>query len=605
MYCPFCGTEIPNESAFCGFCGKKIPTNEIAAVSEPAKNTQVHDIVDNSAPIVSESSVTESAEKAAGISESVTESAENTAVAPKPAENESVPRSVESTPVPEPVAGNPVSETVNNVQQEDSTKSGSVTYGQPTEVSRELSEGKEIKARRAFDITALLKNKLFLICAGAVLVFIILIIIAINSVIANSDNNPLKGSYYSVTADGETVFFYNGERIKGTDFSAGCIISAISEDGVNALVVDNSELTLLSKGKATKISDELTKDYVGLSANGKTAVYISDDELIAYIGGKENKICEVENALWTNFSVSPDGSTVVYWESGTEPLNSTCAWKGGKTIDLDAKFRPLYVSNGGKIIYGITDPGDFVYIKNLEPDSDEKIKNVIGVVDTTDDNSGILLSLSTGTYYFDASISEPIKVTSKSITLIDEGEYSLPRDNFKKFYAVSGTGVYRFTKKGSDFESEKIISGADRVKLSEDGKTFVYRDSDELVKVSASNPDKENVIAEDIYSFNCDPSLKNIYYLDEDGDLRYVSSKNTKICSDVVVYTVNFDGVCVFSDDDGDLYYSSKGGERKKVSGISEVEQITMINGIIYVRADGSLYVTTNGKKFEKTGIDF
>lgn len=581
MFCPYCGVEIPDGSSFCGFCGKKIAAVES---TETIENSTIPKSAESE-----NASVSESVPELVGGAES-----ENS-VLPKSAESENASASGSA---PETVGG---AESGNSVIPE-TAKSEKISDQSIVTDDAAIVKG---RARRAFDITALFRNKLFLICTAAVLVFIILIIIAVYSMSAGMDKNPLKGFYYPVTADGETVFFYNGEKISGTDFSAGLGISALSIDGTVALVIDNDELFMLNKGKITSIADDLTGSGFALSENGNTAVYIADDELCVYSGGEKNKICDVDASYTAYFAVSPDGGSVVYKVQGEDLSNSVCVWGGGKTYDLDAKFDPLFVSNGAKIVYGRNSLGDLVYVKDLKPDSDEKIKNFNYVIDITGDHSGVLFLANSATYYFDASLSEPIKVTSRVINVINEGSYPIVRKNFKEFYAASSSGIYKFTKKKGDFDSDKLISGVNSVMLSEDGKTFVYSDGDELVKVSAADPDNERVIDDEVFSFQCDPSAKHIYYLDDDGDLRYASSKKRKICSDVDKFFVNYDGVCVFSNIDGDLYYSSKGGDKKKVSGISDVSMISMINGVCYVTADDTLYVSKDGKRFEKTGVDF
>ena len=212
------------------------------------------------------------------------------------------------------------------------------------------------------------------------------------------------------------------------------------------------------------------------------------------------------------------------------------------------------------------------------------------------------------TYYFDTSLKDSIKVSSRSFSFLLPGGYGTYPKNLNSFYAVSGSSVYHYYKTKDSYDSEKIASSVSDARLSADGKTLIYQDDDEIVKLPLSGlKAKETTVAENVlssyyYSFRCDPSLKNIYYVDDDYELRYASKNGKKIASDVDSFFVNDKGLCVFITDDGDLYYSSKGGSKNKITGISDAEYLAFQDGIFYVGTDDDvLYISKDGKKFTKS----
>ncbi len=602
MICPFCNKELPDGSQFCGFCGKKLsaPAPEPAPIPVPVPVEEVKEVKEQAEKAVEEvkAEVTETVEAAKTEAAETVEAAKTDVAETVEAVKTEAAETVEA-------AKTEVTETVEEAKTEapeaNSWNMGAAgaaeTAADAADASAQAAEG-GAKAIDMKKITEIVKSKTFIICCAAVVLFIVLIIVIANVAAANMNKSPIKGGYYSVKADGEVVYFYNGKQIKGTDFSGGASTISTSADRTCALVSDDDTLYYLSNGKCSEITDDFDGSAI-LSANGKTAVYSDDDTLYVFTGGKSKSVADAEGVI-SNVAISPDGKTVVFSDYEDGDYNAY-AWNGGKVIDLDAKMSVYTVSNGGKMIYGSAN-GKFAYIKNLKVDSMEKLRDFDGVTDISADHNKILFDSGSSVYYFDSSVKEEIKVSGSSVYTIAPGNYSTSLGSFNKFFGYSGSGIYKFSRKGSEFDKDKIISGVDDYLLSSDGKTFFILDDYDLLRVSASNPDKEKTVAEDVYSFRTDHYGKYIYFLDDDGDLRYVSSKNNKVGDDVTKYLVNDSGVCVFVDEDGDLYYSSKGGEKKKL--LTDVTSLSKVNDVFYAVSDDELYVSLNGKKFTSTGVD-
>ncbi len=362
----------------------------------------------------------------------------------------------------------------------------------------------------------------------------------------------------------------------------------------------------MKSGKPVEITDEFDTSKAVISANGNTVVYVSDDVLYAYTGKKPVKIADLENSGYCRVAVSPDGKTVAFCDMEDDDIK-TYAWKGGsKVIDLDSDILPQVVSNGGKMIYGTNRDGDLYYIKGLKEGADEKIDGTANIVAMSEDHNKIVYTSSGNTYCFDTSLNsdDAVRITKSIMTPVADYSYGgiLYIENFKKFYGRRDGNLYEYFRKGKDYDDEKLLSDVNGLILSDDNKSFVYIDDGDVMKGTLANAKNGKKVGKDAISVAANDNLDAVFYVDDDRTLRY-AGKDGKIASDVRKYIVTDGGVCVFYDDDKELYYSVKGGEKKKAD-LEDIESLTYRNGTVFAVSDGELYLSTNGKSFKKTGVD-
>ncbi len=452
----------------------------------------------------------------------------------------------------------------------------------------------------------LLKNKTVLCCA-ALLAAIILIVVISSCVTASASKSRIKGGYYLAKDNLDAVCLYNGAVVKGTDFSSGSSIVATSLDGTIALLQDENELYILKSGKSELISDEYLKGSANISENGKTAAYISDGTLYAYTGGKSSKIADIDTPSGTFPVVSTDGSVVAFTNLDSSGVTGY-AWKNGKLIDFETDIIPFSVSKGGKFLFGLDLNGNLLYIKNLKKGSEEKIDSITKITAISIDHTKFLYISEGKTYCYDASINadEGVRITKDVISPLSDFLYngSVPYiENFNKFYGKENGNLYKYFRKGKSYDDEKIVSNANDLILSQNKKSFVCIDDEgDVMKGDLSNAKNAKKVGKDALYIEANDNLNHVFYLDDDHNIRY-AGKDGKIASDVDDFVVTNSGVCVFYDDDNELYYSVKGGNKKKVN-LDNIESLEIENDVIYVTSDGELYVSTNGKKFKKTGVE-
>lgn len=623
MNCPFCNSILPESSSFCGYCGKKL-----ADYQEP-----IAEVAQNSAESVTDAAAQSAAQPvdatvAADEVSADTAATENTLSDTfAPSDKAAVAPDADLTAKSDAAAEQP-SAALNSAD----TAANSINLGKDDAASsaadnaqtgnkksqKSASEFKKIgetlrsdaqqatAAVKSRNFKELFKSKVFYICCTALVVILIILIGVVASLGSDSSAYDVKGYYYAADDGDSIVYLYNGKIVKNTDFTSYASVLDRTPDGTAIVVEDDEALYLINEGKVSRICNDFDSDSASISANGKTVAYITDDCVYVYTGGKSKKIASLETSSSTPV-ISPDGKTVAFCDVDDDDIN-TYVWKGGKVIDLDSDIDPFSVSNGGKYIYGTSRSGYLYYIKGLKKNSEEKIDSFSYLVGIDYDHTKLLYVSSDGTYCFDPSVDDEdaIRIVKRSVYPIASSYYhnSTPYiENFKSFYGKSNGAVYEYFRKGKSYDDEKILSDVESILLSDDQKSFVYIDGDgDLMKGTMSNAKNEKKVAKNVASIRANDTLKNVYYCDEDSNLRYVG-KDGKIASDIRRYYVTDSGVCVFYDTDGDLYYSVKGGEKKK-AGLDEISSLVISNDIVYVVSDDELYISTNGKTFNKTGLE-
>lgn len=574
MICANCKNELREGATFCGFCGTKVEQAGIPAVESPAQ----------AAP--------------APVAEPVYTTPAQAAPAPAAEPVYTAPAQAAPAPAAEPVYTAPAADTYN-------AQTAQPVQGESA-APAPAADG-TAAAKKSFDFNALLKNKTFVIAACCVLAAILVLILGIVCVSLTSGNEyKISGNDISrFYADGETYIFQNGKPVDKT-IDGKVDYSYISKDRKSAAILSqDNTLYYLKGGKLTEVTEDCRN--FAFSKNGSVIAYISEGELFLWQGGKSKSICEIESS-YSSLILSPKGDVVVYTDT-VDDKTKLYAYKGGKEIELGKNVSPLLVADGGSVLYTVDyEKGKIGYIKNLKGDI-ETLGRYEEFCEVSDDYKEIMYYDGSKTLYFNPSLKDTIEVGKGSVSIL------VPRNatsdgNFKNFVALADGKIKRFIRKGKEYDNFTIASNYDSIKLSADGKKLLYTNNGKLKIVSTTKEGAEDVtIEKDIYSFRASTDLKHIYFIDEDGNLMYSNGKKSKkIESDLgnsSDYMVNADGVCVFIDDNDALQCSTKGGAKKKVSGMGECENLSMGYSYFSVRNDDVLYLSHNGTKFEKTSVEY
>ncbi|MCH5208248.1 MAG: zinc-ribbon domain-containing protein [Oscillospiraceae bacterium] len=587
MFCPNCGQEVSDDALFCGSCGFKIEKNADIQQTEN-QEPEAH------------------------------EEAETYAQVPE------TPVQPEETEQPETYEQQPEANTQQSEQaseQQAAAKSNSVSAADIANKAKSVGGEALNKANAAADsATAAVQKvipgvnkKILIIACAALVVIIVLCFVLFANLVGGGSSAFTRVPHYAFTAnnDGDLALFIDGKAVTA-DADYNFDSSGSYAYNANAIVY-NGVLYRIDSNKLSEVNDDVKS--VKLSSSANAFVYISDDGLYIYKDGKETLIYDdFEGSISSSkVVVSPNGNTVVFTDRDDGDY-VTYIYRGSNAEKIGKNIYPLSVSDDASALYaykyldGSADSTLYLY-KNSKVDNSVKVKSdVTGIKAYSKDNKKVLFTSSSGTFYYAPNLGDAVKVDSGSVTPIYPS-YTINRlDDFKDFIALDGTSVKRFMLKGGSYEKYTIASSVSSYRLSMDGKKLVYLKGDKLYSIATMNENAEATkLGEDIVSFYASSDLSKIYAKNDDRELVFSngkSEKTTKITDDVETFSVSLDGVCCYIIDEV-LYSTSGAAKGTKVDKMSDVTGLTISGGsVFYVYNDGTLYLSTNGRSFEKTNVE-
>lgn len=459
-------------------------------------------------------------------------------------------------------------------------------------------------------------NKKIFIIAGIAVILVVLI--AVISIIAVSSGGAgytsIDKIYSEPIFDDNGLHIFYGKKQLTIDCDGDVSYKYEYNRGKTAIAVfsDKNELFFAHNGKLELVADDKKiNELTAISNDGSALLYAIDDELFLFKNGKSKTIGEFDDTL-VDGVIAPNGGAVAYCTVNDEYEYECYAYNGKEIVEI-GKYYPVSISNNASILYAVKTKNDkLCVIKNLDDKTEETIKSITGTFsyNTTlsEDCKSILFNNDDGTYLYNPSLKEAIKVSKDHVSVMYPGHSTKTLGSFDNFVGYSNGAAYRFIRKGNEFEKNKIANISYTYQLSTDGKKLIYMDGDKLYLIDTVKKDAEKIkIGKDVYSFcGASDDLKHIYYI-SDNELLYTTGKEDsaeKIYDDVNGSIVSPNGVCVFTDEDEELYYSNKGKEKKKVEGIDEVDDGDESGNIIFIISDDEVYISSDGCKFEKADIE-
>lgn len=462
-----------------------------------------------------------------------------------------------------------------------------------------------------------MNKTIFIISCAVVLVIIVLcFVIFANMMGGGSSSAYTKPTHYAynVVNGSEIALFVDGKSVS-SDISYGEYYSHYEYVcSADAFIYGNS-LYKYSNNKLSEVNDDV-EDYI-VSSSTNSVVYFSDGALCIYKDGKESRVFDGFEGSQSSVkvAVSPNGNTVVFTDKDGDDIVAYI-YKGSKAEKLGKNICPVAVSDDASALYAYKFDSDgrlaynLYFYKNASADNSVKLKSDVSSIKAySADAKKILFTTSSGTYYFAPNLEDAIKVDSSAVVPIFPDYTLRVLDDFKDFLAVEGYTVKRYTLKGGSFEKYTIASSISSYKLSADGSKLLYLKNGNLYSISTINEKAEAVkLGEDIrnnYYSNAD--LTKIYAVNDEGELVFSngnSTKPTKIADDVKFVRVSSDGVCCYVVDDV-LYTTSGGSKGSKVDKMNDVSSIAISGGkYFFVSNDGVLYLSSNGRSFDKTSVE-
>lgn len=454
-----------------------------------------------------------------------------------------------------------------------------------------------------------------------------------------------KGSSYLKTKDVYNRIFYSLEdesylllssdgRKTELDASSVSWVSYSLDKSVMAFMTDypGSESTLyfVDGSSVTEVSDGVY-DFI-LSSGGNAIAYFADvddgaGDLYLYDCRKKSKVKIAEDVYGLG-GISPDGKSVGYVADmeAQDDYVGYVSINGRKAESVGKNTRPIAISNNGKYIY---------YVKFNYKDMDSTLYCKSGSEDIK------LGDFRNGSPMFNSDFSEVLFVDDGKTYICVKGKEKLKLSNSPNYACVlPGTaasvyhdyyivyGINSFTGKvlsganesliyvKKDLTTEKISSGGrSGYVISDDLKSLLFVNGlGDLVKVGdVSKPSETVEIGEDmeVIAVAASGDLKQIYYINDDDELNYISgtSKPRNIAYDVYTFLMNPNDntlyfLADYSNDGGTLYTSKNGGKKAAVSGGDDAAYVSRFgNKVIFAEGDEddgyNIYLSKSSTKFE------
>lgn len=463
-------------------------------------------------------------------------------------------------------------------------------------------------------------KKMFIIAGIAIAVVILISVIAIAAVNSGGAGYTIVGKMYTeplIDDTGLHVFYGSKQLTAETDDDNYRDYYFNASHTAEAIFTYEGELYFAHNGKLDFVTeDKDLQNYCQISDDGSSLLYIIDDELFIYKNGKSVSISS-DAESFSSAVISPNGSAVAYAVRNKDYEYECYAYNGKKTVKI-GKYYPISISDNGSVLYAVKSKNNkLCIIKNLDDSTEESIESYDSYYSYTylsENHKSILFSYGNTTYLYNPSFDKAMKVSkNKTLAVVFPDNSTKRLGSFDDFIGYSDGVVYRYKRNGKEFESYKIASTYNYT-LSADGKKLVYTDDDKLYQISTTKEGAEKVKLGKDVSYMCGASsdLKHIYFISDD-ELCYSNGRenaSVAIFDDVESGSaiVTPAGVCVFTVDDDDentLYYSDKGRDAKEIKDIDDVVDEAQSGNIILIASDDDeLYISENGRKFEKTNID-
>ena len=569
MFCPSCGTKVPDGTKFCPECGTLIETP-----------------------------------------------AEENVQAPEP---EFVPVQPVSEPAPAPVAETPAApaETPANTVTAAAAVTGAL--GETQKAVRE--KVKKVKEKTAAGKGGMKKWLILGIAALALVAVAIVLIVVLTS-------GGGGGGAKVAKATPAKIFYVDGKYLSAEADTK--VQDALVEDATNvrvnskgtyALVEMDDELYLFDGKEMTKVLDEIPKMYQFSGVGEDGFVFVQDDDAWAYENGKTIQLSEDEVFSKTEtytIRASVDGKYYIYSFQKSNGSYQSYVWNNGKVTELDKNQVPYVISAGGKYMYYIKyntskETASFYVRKGITgEDEEELIKDISAseFVAFNVDGTECAYSVSGRTYIsVNGQEGEKILSADSPELLLPYGESLYTQFNavynvasFKNhFYYINGTVWYLNNK----MEAYRVARNVSYQYVLTDGKTLVYQDDENCVyRVDGTNENNEPelLIEDDSNGFVPTKDGSVIFFRNFDNEIMAQKGTNKAVrVSDegdwYRSYSSMFDGKTLFYVIDGELY-SSDGEKGTKLKLGDDVKSVSCRYGFILINGEESILYSTNGKDF-------
>lgn len=569
MVCSKCGKVFTDDVRFCTNCGTELKTAEETETAVVTEENAESTVTEQAETEVAEEVVAEQTETAKE-SEAVTEQAE--------AED----------------AGD-------DVPQEASAEGTEVAVAETVEtevVTGEVTDGKKKKAKiKDVKVPGENGRKSGKVKIGLALVAILLLIL-IPTVLSSEEEEYITLSDKSVMAvysgdEGYFAYFADGKKLVLDDVSFSGAYES-QDKTVYCYMNENGEVSIIKDGKSLKTGIE-DAEGIKVSVAGDTLVYFSDCEykngtevgiLHLYYIKKGKDVVVAEDVVVNSAVLSPNGETVAYVADydAADDFRGYYSVKGKKAVEVGKEKRVFAIADKGAYVYYTDD--DRIYVQKKKKEAEKLASDLYSTKALMNADCTEMLFTNDGKTYVTVKAGEKQKVSGNILRKIllnndaltvsdtvrsDRGAvtvtYTGAETLKEQLYYTDSYGIVYLM---ANYETERLASNVDKYVIADDGKSLVYIDGTDVVKVTdfeKSGVKKDLNKDEEARNVYADGDLKHVYFLNRDQELYYIKGKKLKkIADDVTSVTMSADGkFCYYVVEKEKFYCSKKGGKGKEL----------------------------------------
>ena len=433
----------------------------------------------------------------------------------------------------------------------------------------------------------------FLLIAACILVSVILILVlTYKRKIPNSYKDPVREFEVFQTVNEESLVFIDGKQCdykipkteKNSVFKFDLSMSRLF------ILNQNATLYMINNLKEPKIVDEKVSDFK-VSSNGKYVTYINADKQLVLkdVDTDKSRIIKDKFGEKGEFEISPSGKTVAFaYKNSNEPIK-TYLNTNGREKEIAKNMLPIVVSDDATKVFLMSKSEDLYYL-NLNKKRSKPIKlseAPIGRYPIYFNNSltEVVFSNSKGTYFF----TEDGKSVKKIID--EESRIMIPKRKAESYSSVPEYKIilststvlknYFYCASNSIYyvdnieHSKKLVDNATQAEITDNLDSLFYVGKDKsLHKLFKRDPENKKLLAKDCFNFMSNSLGTAYYYTNKDGELyySYKGEEPKKMADKVSSAMLNKDGMLIYTTVDdtniltGSSYLLKPGEKPKKIS---------------------------------------
>lgn len=392
----------------------------------------------------------------------------------------------------------------------------------------------------------------------------------IDTIKGNADiyTNIDKSAFYVVA--NQDAYYVKGKKLE--KILSDCSSVKVAAHGKAAILQEGDTVYRYTGSKLEELADGDYVSYVAISGDGKSYAYTisDDDDYISYVGtkaGKDNKVKDVEIFAISNdgkyfYGIDTDRNLILVDKKGNDEVlekdvDDYIGLNSDGTELMFVKDGKTYVSVKGKEkqkvsgseVYSVLIKGEKTYGNDYYPV--KSFKKAIVVM------SGEVAVLSN-------------KYEAETIVDLDRF-YGITDDLSAVYYSDGGDLYYAKAKKNA--KGKKLAEDVEQFAMSNDGKNIYYiNEDDELCYIKGNGKAKVIDDDPDVSLGYAYVSGSNLYAVDDDTWYCIKGKKSQKLKVDGLTYSSSSDVVYAYKDDEAYIVKGSSlkplKGDFKEISSI-------------------------------------